>query len=68
MRHARIVQVSIPCQERFLWTHEGLDFASQPVVGIVLQVGDSEKFTQALGYEGLDPFLRVNEQGPCFEP
>ena len=25
-----------------------------------------EKFPQALGFESLDPFLRVSEQGPCF--
>ena len=25
-----------------------------------------EKFPQALGFESLDPFFRVNMQGPCF--
>ena len=39
---------------------------AHPVVGLVLQVGDAEKFPQALGFESLDPFLRVSEQGPCF--
>ena len=37
------------CQKRFLWTHRELDFAPHSVVGLVLQVGDTEKFTQALG-------------------
>ena len=41
--------------------------APHPVVGVVLQVGDAERFPQAFGFEGLDPFLRVSEQGPiCF--
>ena len=34
-------------------------------IGLVLQVGDAEKFPQALGYESLDPFFRVSKQGPC---
>ena len=45
------------CQKRFLWTHKGVDLALHPVAGLVLQVGDAEKFPQALGFEGL---------GPCF--
>ena len=31
------------CQKRFLWTHKELNFASHPAVGLVLQVGDTEK-------------------------
>ena len=45
------------CQKRFLWTHEGVDLAPHPVVGLVLQVGDVEKFPQAFGFEAPDPFL-----------
>ena len=30
------------------------------------QVGDAEKFPQTLGFKGLDSFLRVSKQGPCF--
>ena len=52
--------------KRFLWTHKDVDLASHPVVCIVLRVGDTEKFPQALGFENLDPFLRVSNQGPCF--
>ena len=53
-------------QRRLLWSHKGVDLAPHPVVGLVLQVGDVEKFPQALGFEGLDPFIRVSKQGPCF--
>ena len=48
------------CQQKLLWTHKETDLAPHPVVGLVLQVGDAEKFSQALGFEGLDPFLRVS--------
>ena len=54
------------CQKRFLWTRKGVDLAPDPVVGLVLRAGDAEKFPQALGFEGLDPFFRVSKQGPCF--
>ena len=39
---------------------------SHPVVGLVLQVGDTEKFPQALAFESLDPLFRVSKQAPCF--
>ena len=45
------------CQKGFLWSHKEVDLAPHPVVSLVLQVGDAEKFPQALGFEGL---------GPCF--
>ena len=35
------------CQTRFLWTHEGVDLAPRPVIGLVVQVGDATKFPQA---------------------
>ena len=54
------------CSKRFLWTHNRADLVPHPVDGLVLQVGDVEKFPQALGFKGLDPFLRVSKQGPCF--
>ena len=54
------------CQKRFLWTHKEVDLALHPVAGLVLQVGDMEKLPCALGFESLDPFFRVNKQGPCF--
>ena len=66
--------ISEPCkfpfhdssQRRILWTHKGVDLAPHPVVGLVLQVGNAEKFPQALGFEGPDPYPRVSQQGPCF--
>ena len=54
------------CQKRFLWIHKGDDLAPHLFVGLVLEVRDAEKFPQALGFEGLDPFLRVSKHGPCF--
>ena len=55
------------CQKRFLWTHDQVDLAAHPVVDLVLQVEDTEKFPHALGFESLDPsFFRVSKQGPCF--
>ena len=47
------------CQKRFLWTHKEIDLVPHPVVGLVLQVGDVEKFPQAFGFEGLDLFPSV---------
>ena len=54
------------CQTRFSWTHKEADLAPHPVVGLVLQVRDTEKFPRVLGFETLDPFFRVSKQGPCF--
>ena len=52
------------CRKRFLWAYKEVDLAPQPVVGLVLQVGDAEKFLQAQGLESLDLFLRISKQGP----
>ena len=54
------------CQKRLLWTHKEADLAPHPVVGLVLQVGDTQKFPHALGFESLDPLLKVSKQGPRF--
>ena len=53
-------------QKRFLWTDKRVDLALHPVTGLVLQVGDTEKFPLALSFEILDPVFRVIKQGPCF--
>ena len=45
------------CQKRFLWIHKEVDLGPHPVVGLVLKVGDAEKFLQALGFESVDPFF-----------
>ena len=34
-----------------------VDLAPVPVVGLVLQVGDTGRFSQALDFEGLAPFV-----------
>ena len=54
------------CQKRFLWTHKEVDLAPHQVIGFVLQVGGVEKFPQALGFEGPDPFSKGSKQGPSF--
>ena len=46
------------CQQRSLWTHEEVDLAPHPVNGLVLQVGDGEKFPRALGFESQFVSLR----------
>ena len=48
-------------QKRFLWTHKEVDLAPHPVVGLVLQVGNAEKFPQGLDFEGLDPVYRISK-------
>ena len=52
------------CQKRFLWAHKEVGLALYPVIGLVLQVGDSEKFPHAIGRESLEPLLRVSKQDP----
>ena len=49
-------------QKRFLW----LIFAPHPVVGLVVQVGDAEKFPQAFGFENPNPFFRSQQAGSMF--
>ena len=39
-----------------------VDLAPHPVVGLVLQIGDTEKIPQALGFESLDPFFFQSQQ------
>ena len=36
---------------------QGSSTTPHPVVGLVLQVGDAEKFPQAFGFESLIPFF-----------
>ena len=54
------------CQKRFLRTHKEVDLAPHPVVGLMLQVGEADKFPHAFGFECLDPSFRVSKQGPRF--
>ena len=50
------------CQKWLLWTHHEVDLAPHPLIGLVLQVGDMEKFPQALDFDSLDPFFRVSAE------
>ena len=52
------------CQKRFLWTHEEVDLAPHPLIGLLLQVWDAKKFPQVLRLKRLDLFLTVSKQGP----
>ena len=52
------------CQE-LLWAYKAVDLAPHPVVAIVFQVENAERFPRALGFESLDPLLRVSKQSPC---
>ena len=53
------------CSKRFLWTYKEDDLALCPVVDLVLQVGDAEKFPHALDFKRLDLVYLVSQQGPC---
>ena len=50
------------CLKKLLWTRYGVDLAPHPVVGLVLQAEDAEKFPQALGFEILDPFVTITSR------
>ena len=54
------------CQKRFLWTHKEVDLAPHPVVDLVLQVGNREKFPPALSLESLDPFFQSQQAESMF--
>ena len=47
------MQVSVShdsCAKRFQWTHKEVDLAPHPVVGLVLQVEDTEKFAYTVSF------------------
>ena len=54
------------CQKRFLWTHKEVGLAPHTVVGLVLEVGDTEKFPRSVGFESLDPFFQSQPAGSTF--
>ena len=54
------------CQKMFLWTHKEVDLASHPVIGLMLQVGDAEKFLRALGFKILDYIFQSWQAGTMF--
>ena len=46
----------------FLWTLRDVALPPHPVVGLELQVEDTEKFPRALGFENLDLFSSSQSQ------
>ena len=48
------VYISSQLLDEVPWTHKEGDLALHPVVGFALQVGDVEKFPQALGFKPPD--------------
>ena len=53
------------CQKRSLWTHKEVDLAPQPVVGLVFQVGGTEKFLHTFWFRKPGFFFQ-SQQSPCF--
>ena len=46
------------CQKTFLWTLRQVDLAPHPLVDLVLQEGNAEKFSLALSFKSRDLFSR----------
>ena len=65
--HTKTMQVPIssrlPEEDSF---HKEVDFALHPAVGLMLQVGDMEKFLQVLDFKSLDPFYQNQQAGFIF--
>ena len=57
------MQVSVSWQlpEDIPVDSQRIDLAPHPVVGLVLQMGDAEKFPQALGFKHLNPSIFQSE-------
>ena len=53
------------CQKGFLRAHKEVDLAPHSVVGLVFQVGETEKFTQALDLDRLDLSLGITKRIQC---
>ena len=49
-----------------MWAHRDVDLAPHPVVGLVLQAGDANKFPWAFGFRRSGSFSQIRKQGPCF--
>ena len=49
-----------------MWTHKEADLVPHSLAGLALRVGNAQKGPRALGFESVDPFVRVSKQGPCF--
>ena len=51
------------CQRRFLWANKEVDPAPHPVIGLMLQIGDTEKFPRTLVFESLFFFFFSESAG-----
>ena len=56
------------CQKRFLWAQKEVEHSLHTAIGLTLQVGDAEKFSQVLGLESLYIFLGVRKQVHVSQP
>ena len=54
------------CQKSLCGLSKEVDLVLHPVIGLVLQVADAEKFHRALGLKNLDPFYQSQQTGLCF--
>ena len=59
--HAKFLSLDT-CQKRFLCIHKEVGLTPHPVVGLVLQVEDTEKFPLAPDLESLGPFFFKSQQ------
>ena len=53
-------------QKRSLWTHKEAALVPHPVIDLVFQVGDAEKFPKAFGFESPDPFFQSQQARSMF--
>ena len=54
------------CQKSFLWTYNEVALALHPVIGLVFQIENAEKFLQAVASKSLDPFFQSQQAGSMF--
>ena len=54
------------CLKKFLWTHKKGDLASHPITGLVLQVGDAEKFFSGIRFRKPGSFFQSHQAGSMF--
>ena len=51
------------CQKKVPWTHKEVCLAPHPVVSLVFQVGDTEKFPQALCFKNFETSFISQQAG-----
>ena len=53
-------------QKSLLWTHKDADHALRRVLGLMLQIGDTQKFPHALAFKSQDHFSQSQQAGSMF--